>query len=387
MDEQLKEKMDPSVAQHRAQSGVRNVLMRPATTTPRAQNPIEETTSSGAAPNQQGVSVRRYALLERRDVVDAGKRRPKSPKICLPSSHVRKRPQSAATYRSGSPPQSQKLSGFAGNDSTLEIARTYFLEGVRIGQKGPDGRECVLQNFCVRVAPGEVADSPLTEYMRIYYCDTLGAAPAPDFLTKDQRTIDIEPLCQWLLDSSPRSRIDALPFLLLTKEVLRRFLSRDITIISERERKNQDALYQVKLQLSCTCKELDAAENCNADLRQEVKDTSSKLEDLYSVQAQLNSSLKQIKNLEAKIEKMIAASELQAILMAEKMEEVRKTIREKTEATWERTVQLCVCVCVCVRARACVCVCVYAIYIGEKDDKRKDRRDVGEENAAYKAPA
>jgi len=73
--------------------------------------------------------------------------------------------------------------------------------------------------------------------------------------------------------------------------------------------------------------------------------------------------------------------------MAEKMEEVRKTIREKTEATWERTVQLCVCVCVCVRARACVCVCVYAIYIGEKDDKRKDRRDVGEENAAYKAPA
>ena len=353
MDEQLKEKMDPSVAQHRAQSGVRNVLMRPATTTPRAQNPIEETTSSGAAPNQQGVSVRRYALLERRDVVDAGKRRPKSPKICLSSSHVNKRPQSAATYRSGSPPRSQKLSALAGNDPTLEIARTYFLEGIRIGQKGPDGRECVLQNFCVRVAPGEVAASPMTEYMRIYYSDTLGAAPAPDFLIKDQRTINIEALCQWLLDSSPRSRIDALPYLLLTKDVLRRFLSRDITIISERERKSQDALYQVELQLNCTCKDLAAAEKYNADLRQEMKDISIKLKDLDSVHAQLNSALKQIKNLEAKIEKMIAASELQAILMAEKMEEVRKTARQ---ATWERRVQLCVCVYLYVYMYICMCI-------------------------------
>ncbi len=36
----------------------------------------------------------------------------------------------------------------------------------------------------------------------------------------------------------------------------------------------------------------------------------------------------------------------------------------------------------------CVCVCVHIyVYIGEEDDKRKDRRDVGEENAASKAPA
>ena len=33
------------------------------------------------------------------------------------------------------------------SDANFEIARTYFLEGIRMGQKGPDGREVVLQNF------------------------------------------------------------------------------------------------------------------------------------------------------------------------------------------------------------------------------------------------
>ena len=31
-----------------------------------------------------------------------------------------------------------------------------------------------------------MADGPLSEYMRIYYSDTLGVAPAPDFLSLDQ---------------------------------------------------------------------------------------------------------------------------------------------------------------------------------------------------------
>ena len=42
-------------------------------------------------------------------------------------------------------------------------------------------------------------------------CDTLGVAPAKDFLERDQRTIDIEALCRWLQDATPRTRVDALP--------------------------------------------------------------------------------------------------------------------------------------------------------------------------------
>ena len=225
-------------------------------------------------------------------------------------------------------------------DSNLELARTYFLEGIRIGQKGPDGREVVLQNFCIKVASEEVAESPLCEYMRIYYCDTLGAAPAPKFLTDDQRTVDIEPLCAWLLSATPRTRVDALPYLLMTKDVLRRFLSRDITIISARERRSQAALDETNRQLDETCSLLAESEARNAQLGLDIHILNTKLNKYAQLDAQLQQALQLITHLEAKIAKMAAAAETQAVLIAGKMYGVRKDTRAKVDVLWEKRMQV-----------------------------------------------
>ena len=240
--------------------------------------------------------------------------------------------------RHSSPPRSCKLEDLV--DSNLELARTYFLEGIRIGQKGPDGREVVLQNFCIKVASEEVAESPLCEYMRIYYCDTLGAAPAPKFLTDDQRTVDIEPLCAWLLSATPRTRVDALPHLLMTKDVLRRFLSRDITIISARERRSQAALDETNRQLDATRSLLAESEARNAQLDLDIRILNTKLDKYAQLDAQLQQALQLITHLEAKIAKMAAAAETQAALIAGKMDEVRKDTRAKVDVLWEKRMQM-----------------------------------------------
>jgi len=213
-----------------AGSQIRRLLPRPLsarpavqTTSPRDTSPILERNASFASVRPP-TSARRYSSYERRDALDAGKKRPSSASLRRPESAllVRRelRPTSALVRDSCSPPRSKKLESLDA-EGNLEIARTYFMEGVRMGAKGPDGREVVLQNFTVKINPDEVSESPLCDYLRIYYSDTLGKAPAPDFLTKDQRTIDVEVLCRWLLDNTPRTRVDALPYLILTKDVVR----------------------------------------------------------------------------------------------------------------------------------------------------------------------
>ena len=108
----------------------------------------------------------------------AGKMRPASETLRRADSRSLPRPVSALARDGCSPPRSRKLPGFERGgggggdqdaDANLEIARTYFMEGVRMGAKGPDGREVVLQNFSVKINPEEVSDSPLCDYLRIYY--------------------------------------------------------------------------------------------------------------------------------------------------------------------------------------------------------------------------
>ena len=154
-----------------------------------------------------------------------------------------------------------------------------------MGAKGPDGREVVLQNLSVKINPDEVSESPLCDYLRIYYCDTLGKAPAPEFLSKDQRTIDIEVLCRWLLDNTPRTRVDALPYLILTKDVLRRFLSRDITIVSERERRLQLQLDQARQELTNTQMALRESQQRGQELEAALEAARAQLEAKAQVRA------------------------------------------------------------------------------------------------------
>ncbi|MGB1606427.1 MAG: hypothetical protein ACPIOQ_77575, partial [Promethearchaeia archaeon] len=218
-------------------------------------------------------------------------------------------------------------------------ARTYYLEGVSLGALGPDGRKPVLQNFSIRLNPQEVSDSPLCEYMRIYYCDTLGVAPAKDFLERDQRTIDIEALCRWLQDATPRTRVDALPQLLMTKEVLRRFLSRDIVIVSARERRLSEELAERSQQLLDTKKLLSASEHLAADRLAEILSLQEGVARVQPLEEQLAQALRMISNLEAKAAKMEKAKAA-AAAVNDKIEAVRKQTKTQADAAWDKRVQM-----------------------------------------------
>ena len=147
-------------------------------------------------------------------------------------------------------------------------------------------------------------------------------------------------LCQWLLDHTPRTRVDALPYLILTKDVLRRFLSRDIIIISERERRLQQALDETRRQLATTQEALDDSQRHGLLLQSQLEDLQAKLEEKATVEEQLAQALKVIEKLEARIEKMAAEKEALAGLMAQKLEETRVETRKKVEATWEKKMSM-----------------------------------------------
>ena len=225
-------------------------------------------------------------------------------------------------------------------DPNLEIARTYFMQGIDVGRKGPDGREVVLQNFSVKVNPHEVSESPLCEYMRIYYCDTLGVAPSTEFLEKDQRTVDVTALSKWLLDASPRTRVDALPQLLLTKEILRRFLSHDICIVSDRERCLTEALEERTLQLEATRRQLEESNLLNSQCLAEQEALVGRLEVCKLMEEELEQARKRIKLLEDKLATMSKAADTHAKAMVEKVEAARKETKEKMDAAYEKRMQI-----------------------------------------------
>ena len=85
-----------------------------------------------------------------------------------------------------------------------------------------------------------------TDYLRLYHCDFFGqgSAEGPPFLS-DQRTMEVEALSEWLLTVRPRTRFDAFPLWSLTRDLLRRFVSREACLIArgsaDRERALADA--------------------------------------------------------------------------------------------------------------------------------------------------
>ena len=77
---------------------------------------------------------------------------------------------------------------------------------------------------------------PPRQYLRIYYGDFLGVAPMhkPNFADPEEKMLDCDEWFNWIRLAHPRTRVDAYPMLLVCKELLDRFVRRDLTLISRR---------------------------------------------------------------------------------------------------------------------------------------------------------
>jgi hypothetical protein len=70
--------------------------------------------------------------------------------------------------------------------------RRYFTKGV-----GPDGKPGVQHHFCVRI-PHELPQDHSTNYLRVYYSDFLAAGPTEPPFGRDERTVEVEKMVEWL---------------------------------------------------------------------------------------------------------------------------------------------------------------------------------------------
>ena len=104
----------------------------------------------------------------------------------------------------------------------------------------------------------KLGSSTAREYLRVYYSDFLGVAPAkgPDFTDSSASKVEEEEWVRWMEHAQPRTRVDAYPLLLVCKDLLRRLAGRDIRIISSRNEELAAALARAEARIAAQDREL-----------------------------------------------------------------------------------------------------------------------------------
>jgi hypothetical protein len=69
------------------------------------------------------------------------------------------------------------------------------------------------------LADDRIGASTAREYLRVYYSDFLGAAPAkgPTLADVEGKTVECDEWVRWMQEANPRTRVDAYPLLLVCK--------------------------------------------------------------------------------------------------------------------------------------------------------------------------
>ena len=98
------------------------------------------------------------------------------------------------------------------------------------------------------------------EYLRIYYGDYLGLTPAkkPRFADEGESTIDCDDWIDWVRQVNPRTRVDAYPLLLVCRDLLDRFVRRELSLVSRRTEELAAALARAQSTVEAQAGELDA---------------------------------------------------------------------------------------------------------------------------------
>jgi len=222
------------------------------------------------------------------------------------------------------------------------ITRRFYTGGLT----GGDGKK--MSHFTVRMpAPEETGrgkpSSDKTAYLSIYYSDLLGAAPAVEPVGPNQRTIEVERMANWLTEAAPRSRVDAYPLLVLTRDILKRFVSKDLKIVSTEAKRltisldlTNKALQQTQTDLAKAIAQSITEITARDDMIRELNGIADKLPD---VEAELLASNTKFKNCEAKIADLVKKAEERKDLFTKKLEETKKAIMEKAEAANEKRLE------------------------------------------------
>ena len=114
------------------------------------------------------------------------------------------------------------------------------------------------ENRCIGTAV-----SASREYLRVYYGDYLGVSPAqkPRFADIAETTLDCEDWLEWIRHATPRTRLDAYPLLLVCKDLLDRFVRRELRLVSRRTSELEAELMRARSDIAAQACELDTLRN------------------------------------------------------------------------------------------------------------------------------
>jgi len=239
---------------------------------------------------------------------------------------LRSRPQSAASIRSAPLIEEGEVDSPA---SASFASRRFFVKGLFAGS------QTIMSHFSVKMAPDPVNTSTGTDYLRIYYSDTFAVPPAEPLIPPNERTVEVETLCEWIRTVQPRTRLDAYPLWVLTKDMLRRFVSQDVSVISgqlraltDKNRVLEDAQKKalresrtLEVQLKAAFEKIKLLEAVEAEAAEVRKS-------LLGAEASLATMAKSTEALNAKLEE-------QDKLHKKKLEDAKLDARAKIESLWE----------------------------------------------------
>ena len=129
-------------------------------------------------------------------------------------------------------------------------------------------------------------------------------------------------LFRWLMDSQPRTRLDALPHLRLTQEILRRFVSNDLALVSAREARLQKDLADTNNDLAETRRRLAHKESLLQQRDQELADAVRARKEAELTVANLRETEALCTKLEERIKEMKEEKEAMQANFNNRLEEV-----------------------------------------------------------------
>jgi hypothetical protein len=194
-----------------------------------------------------------------------------------------------------------------------------------------------MSHFDVKIQTSETK----LDHLRMYYCDFLTPSRKlePPILTEDQRTLEVESMCEWLLRASPRNRFEAYPLWIITKDMLRRFVSRDITLLDRNAQAQQAQIRQLSETLAASDSALRLAEQRLLTFRSEADKLDALSRDLADWQgraAALQLDVERANTAAARAGQLLERQEAE---LARRMEARVLEVKAKVEAIWSTTVE------------------------------------------------
>ena len=175
-----------------------------------------------------------------------------------------------------------------------------------------------MSHFDVKIQTSETK----LDHLRMYYCDFFDpSCRAESPITADQRTIEVDKMCEWLLRVSPRTRFDAYPLWIITKDILRRFVSRDVALLDRHAAAQRERIEQLGAALNRTTWDLQQAEQRLLTFRSEAERV-----------ADLTREAEEWKGRAAALQLELARSQDGAAQLKQQLERQEATLTKRMEA-------------------------------------------------------